>query len=140
MIFTKNPGFLQAVILHIAETRFESEMECDDIPVNQDKNEYIEDFLKEAFDEVSKKVKIMPDETPPNPEEILLAKKFYTLPIGGSTHLDTDSDIMRVPGGWVFSSSTAGSMSSTFVPFSNEFLELSKKDIDEHSLQATESG
>lgn len=56
------------------------------------------------------------------------AKDLYSMKLAESIELDNRFVITRVPGGWIYSSTSYESRTAVFVPFDNEFQERKSND------------
>jgi hypothetical protein len=58
-------------------------------------------------------------------EAIKMATSYYSLQLGRSFTLNDGTEIKRVPGGWMHVIwANSGVTTSTFVPYSDEFIDL----------------
>jgi len=53
------------------------------------------------------------------PKEV--AKKLYEMGLHSDYNLDDRTNVLRVPGGWVYRWNRSTGAATTFVPFDNEF-------------------
>lgn len=130
MIQVDNPLFLQLALQAAAEQAYKEEVldaEMFDLMIGPDndfasKEDWVQDRMNTWMKEVKKKYKAF-KEVPVieiNEKAILTAHMFYRLTLGDSALLDKDTEITRVPGGWVWASVDRPG-SSTFIPNSDEF-------------------
>ena len=134
----KNPGFLQSVICMLADKAYQTDIVdagCEDEigPGEQwaSKEDWMNDTISDWFNETSKTIKLFPENTDFKVKKfsIDLARSIYNMSIGERLEFNDNSDsfVMRVPGGWIYAIDTIGAeQSPVFVPYSDEFLKLAK--------------
>lgn len=66
--------------------------------------------------------KLKEDDLHIKPEVSVAAQKYYHLPLGQCISFHHDTEIERVPGGWIHATKYAGGLIKTFIPYSEEFI------------------
>jgi len=146
---TKNAGFLQSVICLLVEKSYENEIidtnsEYEIGPGEQwdTKEEWMNDKITEWFNETAEKIKIFPNgdaDFDVKKMAVDMARSIYKLPLGESITISEEYRIIRVPGGWIYVIETMGSSESpVFVPYDEEFENLSKLKLDNLLSHPTE--
>jgi hypothetical protein len=135
---TKNISFLKSVIYHMAETMYQDEIvdtEMEESIIGDgceysSKEDWIQDRISEHLDNVSKNItpmKNIQEENKVTGEIVALAEAYYGCPLGEKFRAADGSEIKRVPGGWILSTTNSGTVNPIYIPFNDEFQWLVKK-------------
>jgi len=127
---TENVSFLKSVICMLAEENYKTEVkDCgmEDTIIGpglefESKEEYMRTTIQEWFEEVQDTIKIFKKkEEEITPNFRIISNGFHLLKLGETFQLDINSELMRVPGGWIFRRISTNDDFLVFIPYSNEF-------------------
>jgi len=61
-----------------------------------------------------------------NERDAKMSRKIYSLRILQGLDINHEDSVLRVPGGWIFATRAPSGVSSVFIPYNDEFLDIAK--------------